>query len=227
MLVQLFSQQKNIVGMAEVLSKRIDDRKIAKLAQIDPATGAPGADQARIMAETTVRASSRQIARLTTEFSDTIAECVLGTFIAFFAMYLLCKNESKKVNVDRLLSEAQEVVKEVRDVKNPNKNLNFNLVYVSGVAKNEFALEDPILGVKTQNSAKLVRKVEMYQWKPFFDGKDRFGSDLVAFRKVWSEKVIASAKNPIGYLNPLDLPIPSEVYHSRNVTLGNYVLGNQ
>jgi hypothetical protein len=44
MLVQLFSQQKNIVGMAEVLSKRIDDRKIAKLAQIDPATGAPGAD---------------------------------------------------------------------------------------------------------------------------------------------------------------------------------------
>ena len=31
MMVQLFSQQKNIVSMAEVLSKRFDDRKIEKL----------------------------------------------------------------------------------------------------------------------------------------------------------------------------------------------------
>jgi len=67
----------------------------------------------------------------------------------------------------------------------------------------------------------------MYQWKPYFDGKDRFGSDLVAFRKVWSDRAIPSSKNPIGYLNPLELPIESEVFHSRNVTLGNFVLAQQ
>lgn len=139
-------------------------------------------------------------------------------------MYLIWQTESKKVSVDKLLSQGKESVKEVRDVNNPHKNLNYNLVYVSGISKNEFALEDPTLGVKTENSAKLIRKVEMYQWKPFFDGKDKFGSDLVAFRKVWSDRVIASSKNPIGYLNPLDLPIQSEVFHSRNVTLGNFVL---
>lgn len=224
LMVQLFSQQKNIVGMAEVISKKFDDRKLNKLSQMEPVAGEEPMSSAKIMAESESRAQSRQVARMKTDFTDTLAECTLGAFIVFFALYLLWKHESKQVSIDSLLTMARNDVKEVRDISNPQKENNLKLVYVSGITKNEFALEDPLLGIQIASSAKLTRRVEMYQWRPFLDGKDRFGQDLVAFRKVWSERVIPSSKNPIGYLNPLEMPVQSEVFHSKNTTLGSFVL---
>jgi hypothetical protein len=38
---------------------------------------------------------------------------------------------------------------------------------------------------------------------------------------------IPSSKNPIGYLNPQELPIRTEVFHSRTVALGKYNLAQE
>jgi hypothetical protein len=88
------------------------------------------------------------------------------------------------------------------------------------VTKNEFSIEDPLLGVQVANSAKLDRKVEMFQWKAYVGGKDKLGQLITAYHKVWSPVQIGSAKNPIGYANPQVFPLQNESFDSRSVSLG-------
>lgn len=68
----------------------------------------------------------------------------------------------------------------------PNEKFNGQLIYCCGVAKNEFSLEDPDLGLKVRNCAKIKRIVEMYQWKPFSEDIANQADTALAFKKVWS-----------------------------------------
>lgn len=161
-MVQLFSQQSNIVSMAEVLSKRYDDRRIEKLAQVSLQAGDTSATSSQIMAETESRASLRAIARDRTSFTDALAECLLGTFLVLLGLAFVYKNEQRQMRVERLLKQASQRVTEIRDIYHPKQTNNRELVYVSSISKNDYGLQDSTLGIQTENSAKLTRKVEMY-----------------------------------------------------------------
>ena len=76
------------------------------------------------------------------------------------------------MKLDFLFSEAKKQVKEVGPSDLPKVEQNNSLVYISGVATNSEPIKDCFLGVQVENGVKLERKVEMYQWKPYIQGKD-------------------------------------------------------
>lgn len=127
--------------------------------------------------------------------------------------------------MDNLLVSASKQLKEAEI--EPKAENNDKIVYLAGIASNQHKITDCYLGVSIENGAKLRRKVEMYQWKPYIAGKDKNGLDLVAYRKVWSEPVLPSNGNPIGFLNPSEIPLKSEVFASHSVMLGNYKLSQE
>ena len=80
------------------------------------------------------------------------------------------------------------------------------LVHVTGRAATETALIDPVFGVAAK-ALRLRRKVEMYQWQ-----KDD--------SKVWSERVISSARDK----NPSSMPYQNAEQLAAEVRLGAFTL---
>lgn len=146
----------------------------------------------------------------------------LGILMLILSVPLLWLNERKVVKLDKLIGQANEEMQDIDNVDEPKEAQNGKLVYASGVSLNSRPIKDEALGLCVINSAKLERKVEMYQWKPYVNGKNSIGQDLMLYRKVWSTVAIPSGANPIGYLNPADIPIKSEVFHGTEVKLGKF-----
>ena len=63
----------------------------------------------------------------------------------------------------KALEEGQNIVVPVTDVSKIDSNLNGKFIHASAMADTKDTLTDDLLGVK-ENSVKLNRKVEYYQW---------------------------------------------------------------
>lgn len=94
-------------------------------------------------------------------------------------------------------------------------------------------LKDPVFGVKTDD-LKLIRKVEMYQWKEFSDEKcqDNYGGSETCtttyeYKKVWSDSEIDSTRfyESAGHYNPSEWEYRSEQREKSPILLGAFTLG--
>jgi hypothetical protein len=154
-----------------------------------------------------------------------------GFILIVIAFPLLFWNEGRAVMQHKTLKEGSKAVVSVSsdniDAANAGK-----LIHVTGIAKTDASLTDPVFGVSA-NVLKLKRTVEMYQWKETSQSKTekKVGGSTetvktYSYSKTWSDTPIRSAnfKKPEEYQNPESIPYKSTELTANNITLGAYVL---
>lgn len=126
---------------------------------------------------------------------------VFGVILAIVALALLWNNERKKVRISHLLAKAKRDCLSI-DSRNPTQGNNFKLVYVSGMTENRYPVTDKEFGVEVDNSVKLVREVEMYQWVE--TSRKENERTYFTYNKKWVNYHVASDnfKESAQYSNP-------------------------
>ena len=143
--------------------------------------------------------------RLVSSFVGVIVGIILviGSGIGIFW------NETNSAETARALDEGQKAVVHV-DAQTVNPANEGKLIHLAGGAAATAVLADTQLGVKTAG-LKLVRKVEMYQWKQEerTETRQKIGggeekTTTYSYSRVWNDDRIDSAnfKQPSGHGNP-------------------------
>ncbi len=156
---------------------------------------------------------------------------VLGGVLFLVAFPVLWWNEGRAVRTYRSLHEGSRVVVSAAasplDPKNEGK-----LVHITGKAVPDGSLRDPLFGVET-TAIKLLRNVEMYQWREVKQRRTRRklggGKRVIttySYRKEWSRNPIDSKtfRKPEGHGNPGTMPVRSAVFRARAVQVGAFGL---
>lgn len=155
-------------------------------------------------------------------------------FVLFLASFpLLWWNEGRAVDRMRDLEEGQaaavSVTSDAVDAANEGK-----LIHTSGEATTTEELADPKLGV-TAVGLRLRRVVEMYQWEEDKETKSRKQAGggrtktvTYTYEKVWDDEVIDSSEfeHPTDHQNPGVMPLGSEQWNAKTVTLGAFTLSD-
>lgn len=101
----------------------------------------------------------------------------------------------------------------------------YELIHVTGTTTNSSDISDPDFGIIAQNSYRLKRKVEMYQWREIVkkDGDDTH----YRYEETWSEDPIDSTKfhDFSGHQNPSNAwPFRSRTFEASTIMLGKFRL---
>jgi len=80
-----------------------------------------------------------------------------------FALVFLWKNEKKIVTFQKCMDRAEKEIITV-DCNDATAENNFKLIHVTGKTENKTDLVDNDFGVSIENSYRLKRRVEVYQW---------------------------------------------------------------
>lgn len=147
-----------------------------------------------------------------------------GIILIFLSFPLLWNNERKYVKIAALLSKGRKVCVEA-DVRAPKIENNFKLVYASGITTNDDPLVDSDLGIEVQNSVRLVRTVEMYQWvETEHEKKDE--PTTYTYERQWRGYPIDSSRfnDSYSYQNPPNMPLMSNSFQANLVKFGEYTL---
>jgi len=165
---------------------------------------------------------------------ESIKSVLVGLLLFVVSFPLLFWNESRAVKVARSLSEgAGAVVGVATDRVDPANE--GKLVHTSGAVTTEGPVEDPDLGVQAQ-AVKLLRKVEMYQWKQKEKSETRSklggGTETVktySYEKAWLPEVVDSSefRQSGGHENPGSMPISSTTTVADPVRLGAFKLSSE
>ena len=140
---------------------------------------------------------------------QSVAGVVIGLLLIVGAIILLFWNEGRAVQTARSLTEGEAAVIDVDPVKVDAGN-DGRLIHVSGNLVTTVPLADPDFGVTTP-AARLVRTVEMYQWKEesHTETKKNLGGSedkvtTYTYTQVWSEPRIDSTRfhEQNGHANP-------------------------
>jgi hypothetical protein len=155
-----------------------------------------------------------------------IAGVLIGLTMVVVSVGLLFWNEGRAVTTARSLSEGAGLVKSVPPDRVDPANQD-KLVHVAGPLTLGGPVSDPEFGVTTQ-AVRLLRKVEMYQWKEETKRETRKklggGEETVTtyhYVREWSDRRIDSSsfKQPGGHQNP------QMRFSSRDVTVARATLG--
>jgi len=117
----------------------------------------------------------------------------------------------------------------VGDPNKPNSEHNNKLVHISGKTSNETNLCDRDFSVVAQDSYRLKRKVEMYQWQETFHKQTEKQRAYFTYNKVWSETPIDSTKfMNHGFDNPnlFAWPFRSNSLQGEQIMLGQFKLNS-
>lgn len=87
----------------------------------------------------------------------------MGCILIPFSLVFLWKNEKKIVTFQKCMDRAEKEVVGA-DATNINDENNFKLVHVMGKSFNKTDLVDNQFQVTAENSYRLKRTVEVYQW---------------------------------------------------------------
>lgn len=150
---------------------------------------------------------------------------LVGIIFIIVGSLMLIINEHNNV---KNIKDVKELRNNVIDVKSDNidsKN-DGKLVNVSGkLIVNDQELYDSTFGVR-EKTAKLVRKVEMYQYKETSSNDDN-GNTNYTYEKVWSDELIDSSDfNDQKMHNPSSMPYSSKTLYASNAYVGKYHLSN-
>ena len=170
-----------------------------------------------------------------TSWWDRIKQSVIGMGFGLIlvggAIWLLFWNEGRAVQTARALSEGAGLVISVEGAKRDAAN-DGKLIHVSGDAKAAAPLSDAEFGM-TARGLRLVRHVEMYQWKEDRKQESRSrlggGQETVTtydYRRVWSKDAINASqfRESRNHQNPQML-YKDRAINAADVTLGGFKPG--
>lgn len=98
----------------------------------------------------------------------------VGTILIPFSLALVWKNEKKLVNFVRTLGAARKECRSI-NIEGPTDEADYKLVHAAGNAINNDEVADKVFGATVENAYRLVRTVEMYQWKETQEKRERNG----------------------------------------------------
>lgn len=181
--------------------------------------------------------------------SDSCTGACFGFFLFFASIALLIWNEGRTVKQQKDIDEGREMIIEL-DLNNYTNtsiptSFESHLVHAIGDLGTSEVLIDPIFGVSnvdsnitsnasklsSENILKLMRSVEMYQWKESssttshkrLDGST-YQETTYSYSKVWSSSVIDSSifrEKSSTRTNPGSLPFEPETLIADPIYLGN------
>jgi transmembrane protein TMEM43 len=166
--------------------------------------------------------------------AESIKSVLVGLILFVAAFPILFWNEGRAVKTARSLEEGAGAVVSVA----PDSVVAANegkLVHVTGPVATDGPVADGDLGVQA-DGVKLLRKVEMYQWKEEKKSETRKklggGEETVTtyeYKRDWvSEPVDSSAfQVSAGHENPGDFPLPSQTFVADPVRLGAFLLSEE
>ncbi len=160
---------------------------------------------------------------------DSIKGVLVGVICFIVAFPVLWCNEGSAVKNAKGLTEGSKAVVSVKSDKVDSAN-NGKLVHMSGQATTDETLTDGVFNI-SENGIKLVRKVEMYQWKEESksETKKKLGGGTqtvtkYTYNKAWSADRIDSGKfKKPGYNNP-NMPYKGESKLASLVKIGAFRL---
>lgn len=162
---------------------------------------------------------------------ESIKSVLLGIVLFVVAFPVLFWNEGRAVRTAKSLAEGASAVVSISadTVSAANEG---KLVHMTGEATTTETLSDPEFGVSTP-AIKLKRQVEMYQWEEQKKSQSRTklggGTETVityTYRQAWSPSLIDSSsfKHREGHENPAAMPVASQTWTAKQITLGAFVL---
>ena len=169
------------------------------------------------------------------KFEESFYLCIFGAILFICAFPTLWFNERRAVRTSELISEGLKACRPL-DANLVKPENNHKLVYLSGKAESPTPVKDELLGVEVDKALKLMRKVEMYQYKEVKSSskkRDAFGGGETTvttynYTKIWDDKVIDSGafgdKEYAGK-NPKFL-IQNEYFHTKTGHIGEFQIAN-
>ena len=151
-----------------------------------------------------------------------VGRVIVGLLLLFSGILLLWINEQNAFKTSEAISEAKSKYIDVNSSRLDNNN-NDKLIATKGELKIPLVgVTDSDFNVQTK-SAKLVRKVEMYQWTESCD--DENGKEKCRYEKTWNDELINSNDfSNKAYQNPSKMPYSNETFLAQDVTVGAYNL---
>lgn len=150
-----------------------------------------------------------------------------GFLLLLVGIGLLWYNEGRTVKTQSAINEARKNYIQVKSDKVDDKNEG-KLVATKGELdiSESSDLVDSVFGI-TVKGVKLVRTVEVYQWKESCEEEDGNKKNCT-YEKVWSSDLIDSASfKEVGHDNPTSKLYEDSVWVASNVRMGAYTLPNE
>lgn len=167
-----------------------------------------------------------------TRIKNAIVGVLIGIIMFIASFPVLFWNEGRAVRTAQSLAEGSKSVISVGSDKVDSGNEQ-KLVHLTGLATTKETLTDSIFNVSEKDAIKLIRHVEMYQWKEHKKSESRKqigGSKKTvttySYDRAWSDDVINSRNfnQSQGQQNPSQMPYSGEEKQANNVTLGAFTL---
>jgi len=160
-----------------------------------------------------------------------IKSVFFGLILFVISFPLLFWNEGRAVRTSKGLTEGQGAVVSVpADAVDASKE--GKLIHVTGAVKTDAPVADDQLGVSA-TAVKLIRNVEMYQWKEHEKSESRSkiggGTETVKtweYKKEWANGRIDSSqfKHPEDHENPPAPPFETKTFTANQVTAGAFTM---
>jgi Transmembrane protein 43 len=130
------------------------------------------------------------------------------------------------VSIAQLIGRGRKVVVKDSDHTKPARDNDFKLVYASGVTQNKKVVIDKEFQVEAENTVKIYRKVEMFQWVERSHRNDRNDSVNYSYERQWLSHLVASESfhEYKDHINPTIMPYSDQTFTGKKITFGGYVL---
>ncbi len=167
--------------------------------------------------------------------TNSLKGIIVGALFVLLGIALLFWNEGNYVKTKQALEEAEGKTVEVTNINEVNTANQGKLVHMSGLAKTNETLKDPVFGI-SHKGIMLKRNTEYYQWveeSRTETEKNLGGSEtkttVYTYKKEWVGSPVNSSefKKP-GYTNTIALKNASNAeMRASNVTFGAFTLSPQ
>ena len=147
-----------------------------------------------------------------------------GLALLLIGISVLWYNEGRTVATQSTINEARKKYTDVSSKKIDDKYEGKLIATKGKIDLSEASTPtDSIFGI-TAKAAKLVRTVEIYQWKEECTTDDNDKKNCT-YEKVWEDRLIDSSEfETSGHDNPASVLYESETYIADNVKLGAFIL---
>lgn len=169
-----------------------------------------------------------------TRLKNAVFGVLFGTILIIGAIYFIFVNEKTGLHTSQSLKQTAQEVRSIANAPIDPQN-DLHVVHFSGEATTKDILKDPFLNI-SENAIRLLRKVEMFQWKEESETKseDNLGGSQTKtttynYHQDWFSDVINSSRfhEPAGHQNPNSIPITSATWQAQQVMVGDFKLPKQ
>lgn len=144
---------------------------------------------------------------------------IAGPLVILIGALMLWSNEGNNVANIKSIKEARENLIQVDSTKIDTNNTDSLIATTGDLNVENAVVTDEIFNVTITKTAKVLRKVEMYQWDESSSDDDSY-----KYSKKWSEVYIDSNDfHNTSYINP-KMPYESNVYLVEDVKVGDFTL---